>query len=184
MKPNLIKGLIIAGVFGLFILIFFCMGISYNNTDIDLRTRGQAQGKVCEAYYDKLWKIIQQKAQVATSYRDDFKSIYPQLIQGRYGNEKGGPLFKFIQESNPNFDITLYRELSQAIESERTGYFHEQEMLIDIKREHDAYIKKAPARWFIGDTSVLKITIITSTQTDSVYKTGKEDNIDLNLKSK
>ena len=152
---------------------------SANNNEISLRNHIEAQQKTCEAYYDKLWKIISQKAQVAEKYKDAFKEIYPALIEGRYGNEKGGTLMKWITESNPTFDVSLYKDLMSSIEGERAGFFMEQKKLIDLDREHKTLRQQFPASMFIGTRPDVKITIVTSSQTEAVYKTGKEDDINL-----
>jgi hypothetical protein len=103
MKKLLIIGLSVLTI----VIIISVLWISASNKEIRLRSKITAQKQVCEAYYDKLWKVISQKAQVAEQYKKTFKEIYPQLIAGRYGSEKGGSLMKWITESNPNFDVSL-----------------------------------------------------------------------------
>jgi len=163
------------------LIIVFFMNISIENTEIDLRARTEAQNKKCEAYFDKLWKILKQKAGVTDQYKEAFtKEIYPKLIEGRYAAKGDGSLMKWIQESNPTFDASLYKSLMRSIEVERTGFFNEQSILIDMQREHKVYIQKAPNRWFLSDTlKPVEIKIITSSKTDEVYRTGKEDDIEL-----
>lgn len=175
-----IKALIVTG----FILISFALitavtYVSSSNSEISLKNKIEAQAKTCEAYYDKLWKIIQQKTGVAKEYAKTFKDIYPALIEGRYGNEKGGTLMKWITESNPTFDVSLYKDLMSSIEAERTGFFMEQKKLIDLDREHKVLRQQFPASFFIGSRPDVKFTIITSSKTESVYKTGKEDDMEL-----
>ena len=117
---------------------------------------------------------------VTDQYKNAFKQIYPKLIEGRYA-QGDGSLMKWIQESNPTFDISLYSSLMRSIEVERTGFFNEQSSLIDMQREHTVYIQKAPNRWFLGDDKKIpvEIKVITSSKTDEVYRTGKEDDIEL-----
>src|SRR5690606_5717075 len=112
------------------------MWVNYSNADVDLQNRFKAQSKVNEAFFDKMFKILQQKAGVASEYKESFKEIYQPLIEGRYSKDEG-LLMKWIQESNPTFDASLFKDVMQSIEAERTGFFKEQEKLIDIKREHD-----------------------------------------------
>ena len=166
-------------VLGFFALTIGMAWVSANNKEISLRNQIEAQQKVCETYYDKLWKVLQQKAQVTDQYKAAFKEIYPALIEGRYGNEKGGTLMKWIQESNPTFDVSLYKDLMSSIESERAGFFMEQKKLIDLDREHKVLRQSFPASMFIGSRPDVKFTIITSEKTENVYKTGKENEIDL-----
>jgi hypothetical protein len=152
---------------------------SASNKEIRLRSQIEAQKQVCEAFYDKLWKVISQKAQVAEQYKGAFKEIYPELIEGRYGNEKGGTLMKWITESNPTFDVSLYKELSQSIEAERAGFFMEEKKLIDLNNEHRIVRNTFPSSLFVGSRPDIEITIISSEKTKKVFETGKEDDIDI-----
>ena len=174
------KLLIVTGlIVGFFALITTIMWISASNSEITLRNKIEAQEKTCETFYDKLWKIISQKAQVAEQYKEAFKEIYPELIAGRYGGEKGGTLMKWIQESNPAFDVSLYKDLSASIEAERTGFFMEQKKLIDLDREHKVLRQTFPSSIFIGSRPDVEFTIITSDKTEQVYKAGKENDVEL-----
>ena len=174
------KKIIIIGVSVLtLVIIVVITGISSSNKEIRLRSQITAQKQVCEAFYDKLWKVIAQKAQVADQYKDAFKEIYPQLIEGRYGNEKGGTLMKWITESNPTFDVSLYKDLMTSIEAERAGFFMEQKKLVDLNNEHRIIRQTFPASVFIGGRSDIAITIVSSDATKKVMETGKENDIDI-----
>jgi hypothetical protein len=49
-----------------------------------------------------------------------------------------------------------------------------------MQREHKVYLQKAPNRWFLDDNlKPVEIKVITSSKTDEVYRTGKEDDIEL-----
>ena len=87
---------------------------------------------------------------------------------------------KWVTESNPTFDASMYKDLMKSIEIERTGFFNEQAMLIDLQREHAAYIKKAPNRWFLdSNLKPVEIKVITSEATKETYATGEENDIEL-----
>lgn len=124
--------LVVAIVIGSLVATYF----SYNNREIALRQQAEAQRGKIEGVHDKMWKIIQQKAQVTDEYKQTFEKIYPQLIAGRYQNDQG-TMMKWIKESNPNFDVSLYRDLMQAIEIQRTEFQTSQERMLDIIREHE-----------------------------------------------
>ncbi len=174
------KKLIIIALAAFTLLIIIGISwISASNKEVKLRNKIEAQQTVCKAYYDKLWKVISQKAQVAEQYKNAFDTIYPKLIEGRYGDEKGGSLLKFITESNPDFDITLYKEVSNSIEAERAGFFAEQSILIDLRNEHNILRQSFPSKIFVGSRPEIKIDIITSDKTDAVYSTGKENDVEV-----
>lgn len=174
-KTGLIIGLVVI-VLGS--IIGLC-GVSISNDEIDTRNLANAEQTTCEAYFDKMWKVLKQQAGVADQYKEAFKEIYPKLMDGRYGAEKGGSLMKWVQESNPNFDIRLYDKLMNSIEAQREGFFNEQKKLISIKNKHENLLKKFPSSLFVGGREPLAIKIITSSNTKDVYRTGEENNVDL-----
>jgi hypothetical protein len=169
---------------GLGVLTVLIIGVvswwfSVSNTEVRLVNRGEAQQQVCEAYFDKMWKILQQKAGVTDQYKNSFKEVYTPLIEGRYSGEKGQSLMKWIKESNPQFDVSLYKDLMASIEGERNGFFIEQEKLIDIDRQHKDLIMTFPNSIVVGNRPNLEYKIIKSLKTDEVYKTGQENDVDL-----
>ena len=66
-----------------------------------------------------------------------------------------------------------------SIEAERTGFFMEQKLLIDLNNEHRIIRKTFPGSLFIGDREDIEIVIVSSTETKKVMETGIDDNIQL-----
>jgi hypothetical protein len=147
------------GVFGVVTSYF-----SYNNKEVSLRAQAEAQRGKVEGVHDKMWKIIQQKAQVTDEYKDAFAEIYPNIIAGRYQGEGDGSLMKWVTESNPNFDTSLYADLMQSIELYRTEFAKTQEKMLDIIREHKVLVTTYPGKWFISNVSEIEYTIVSSTK--------------------
>lgn len=174
---NVIFGSIAAVVV---VLILFIVGgyFHYNNKEVALRQQAEAQRGNIEATHDAMWKILQQKAQVTDEYRAAFDSIYPKLIEGRY-SQGDGSLMKWIKESNPNFDTSLYMDLMQSIEIERNNFKTSQSRMLDIIREHETLCKTVPAKWFISDDSPIEYKVISSTKTKAVMQTGLDDDTGL-----
>ena len=181
-----ITAFIIAGL--LFLgLVLFGSYVNITNNEVTMRKRVEAQQDVCKANFDKMFKVIAQSAQVPEQLmeksKEAFKEIYTPLMEGRYSNDRGGALMSWVTESNPQFDLNaiapLYERLQIAIEANREQYFLEQKKLIDMNREHSTYISKFWQKMFLGDIKPVDIKIITSTYTETAYKTGKEDNIDV-----
>ena len=100
------------------LIVLVGMYFTYNNKEVSLRKEINAQRGKIESVHDKMWKVIQQKAEVSEQYRETFEKIYPELISGRYAND-GNNAMKWIQEANPDFDTSLYKDLQQAIEIQR-----------------------------------------------------------------
>ena len=88
------------------LIVLVGMYFTYNNKEVSLRKEINAQRGKIESVHDKMWKVIQQKAEVSEKYRETFEKIYPELISGRYAND-GNNAMKWIQEANPDFDTSL-----------------------------------------------------------------------------
>ena len=169
---------IILIIVGFFVVLLIGMYFSYNNKEIALRKEGEAQKGKIESVHDTMWKIIKQKAQVSEKYKDAFEKIYPDLIRGRYANDQGS-MMKWIQEQNPNFDTSLYRDLSQAIEIQRTIFSNAQQRMLDILRERETLIESMPAKFFISNKTKIDYEVISSTNTKTIMETRIDDDINL-----
>lgn len=185
MSKNMVVGLVVGGLALFGFIVVIGMFISYGNHEVDLRTAFNAQQKANEVIFDKTWKVIQQKAGVSSEYADKFKEIYVQIMDARY--DKGdGSLMKWVQESNPQFDAGIYKDLSLAIESNRAEFARVQEKLIDIKREHDNLRMKFPSSVLLAIKGVkeLEMKLVTSSKTERAFATGKDDDVELFGKGK
>ena len=160
------------------VVIGFGMYVNYNNREVNLRNLAEAQRGNIENVYDKTWKILQQKAQVTDEYKEAFREIYPQLIEGRY-SQGDGSLMKWIQESNPNFDTSLYKDLMNSIEVERTYFASEQKKMLDIIRQHNTLRQSIPSGWFVGSRPQIEYTVISSSKAKNVMEVGEDNDIDL-----
>lgn len=175
-KIILISALVIAIISAVSIISCY---FSYNNSEIRLRAESEAQRGKIEGVHDKMWKVISQKAQITTEYKDAFAKIYPDIISGRYSGNGDGSLMKWVTEQNPNFDTSLYKDLMQSIEILRTEFQKSQERMLDIIREHTALCTTYPGRWFITNTATIEYTIISSTKSKTVVETGIDDDVKL-----
>lgn len=165
-------------------------GIGVNNSEIETKFRGEAQQENCEAFFSNMWEIMKTKAGVADEYRDAFTEIYPKLIEGRY-SQGDGSLMKWIVESNPNFDPSLYKDLMVTIEAQRNAFFLEQQKLIDIDRVHKTMRATFPKNLIIGKRPNIGykvdengnvtegIIILKNLATVEAYATGLDDSPDL-----
>lgn len=167
---------IISGIVIFIGLISFSMYLNFNNREVSLRSDGEAAVRDVSLNYDNMWKTIKQKAQVSDAYKDAFDTIYTKLIGERY-NKDNGLLFKFVTEANPNFDIRLYQDLSNAIEGLRNTFLLKQERVVDILNQHNKLRKTLPSKWFIGSRPEIVYHPITSTITDQVVASGKDDDV-------
>lgn len=172
------KGLIVAlAAIGAFILVCGGWGVSTSNDEVRLRNQIGGKQEANKVTYDAAWKIVQQKAEVAETAKDGFADVFVQMTQARYQNESDQLLMRWVQESNPSFDMSLFRDLSSAIEAQRMGFARDQKELIDLKREHDNLRLTFPSSLIAGGRPEADITIVTSGKTEETFSTGREDDV-------
>lgn len=172
-------GIVAVIIFAFLGLVVGGMYVSYNNQEVGLRNEASAQQDKCMLVQDTMWKTLKQKAGVSEQSANKFKEVFSEIMDARYDNARGGALLSFITEANPNYDQSLYADLSRSVESERKSYMTAQSRLRDIKREHDDLRQKMPGNFFVGDRPELKITLVTSTVTEGVYEQGVDDDTNL-----
>ena len=175
-KTIVVVGLII--IFALVVITSVGSYFNYNNQEVALRKKAEGQRKNIENVHDAMWKIISQKAQVSSEYREGFDSIYTHIIAGRY-SQGDGSLMKWIKEANPNFDTSLYKDVMESIETQRTAFAREQKMMIDIVREHSTLCNTYPGCWFIKNTSEIEYTVVSSSKSKEAMTTGVDDDVKL-----
>lgn len=174
------SGIITMIVITLFILIGFIgcsQYISYNNDEVRLVNEFEAQEKKIEMVHDVCWKTIQSKAGVAKEYRASFDSIYSHIMDKRYSHNDG-VLFNWIKESNPEFSMELYKDLSMTIEVQRKQFLSSQEKIVDIVREHNNMLDVIPGSWFLSGKKKLEYEVISSSYSKEVMQTRMDDKVD------
>lgn len=173
---NKIITIALIAIIGIFAITGISMYFSYNNEEVALRNEAEAQRGKIEGCHDKMWKVISQKAQISNEYKNSFDSIYTHIITGRY--DKGdGSLMKWITESNPQFDSSLYKDIMQSVEILRTEFQKSQERMLDIQREHKTLCERYPSKFFISNKTPIEYTVVSSTRSKDVMETGMDDDV-------
>ena len=132
-----------------------------------------------------MYDIVTKKVQITKSNKDAFKENINIIMTNRKDAEQ--VFFKWIQESNPNIGYNevadLYKDLSRTIEAQREGFFIQEKMLQDIKLQHDNLIDLFPNSLFLSILGRNKLNYkpVSSSFTEKVFETGKDDNKNLNL---
>lgn len=163
------------------VCLFAVFGIvGWSNNEVQLRQQVVAQQKVNETVFDNTWKTISQTAQVTDKYKESFRVVYKDMMEGRYSADKNqNPLFKWINESNPQFGDAVFTRLVTIIEANRATFTLEQKKLIDLNRQHITMISTFPGSLFASFLGriAIQITVVTSETTEKVFKNGREDSI-------
>jgi hypothetical protein len=152
--------------------------IGYKNEEVTLRNLAETKQENIANSYDAMWKIISQKAQISTEYKNSFDSIYSHIMGERY-SKGDGSLMKWVTESNPQFDMSLYRDLSNTVESQRLYFRNEQADLLNIAMQHKNLIQKFPGSFFLSGKEPIKVKLITSAKTKEVVRSGEDNDVDL-----
>jgi len=156
-----------------------CSAVGWHNKAIALESQFKAQQKANEVEYDKVWKVIAQKAQIPGKYKEDFKDVYTGIMEKRYGSGQNGKMMLWIKEQNPEFDSSLYKDIMNAVEGQREGFARVQKQLLDIKREHDNLRQQFPSTLICGSRTELEAQLVTSGKTTETFKTGEENDVSL-----
>ena len=190
------KGFLIGlGIFLVLGIGIAVWAVGVSNDEKQIVNRMDAQKEVVGLYFDKMWKILKQKAGVAEASKDAFKDIYVGIMEGRYSGDTGpdggstegmvglptggAALMKWVQEQNPDFDQSVFTDLQNSIETERNGFFVEQKKLTDMNRQHEDMRDLFPKSIICKNRPAYEYTPITSSVTENVVATGKEDDIEL-----
>ncbi len=174
--PNLLKWLVLIGLPVIFLISTYA---SFNNREVKLRTTFVMQMKNRTALFDKMWKVISQKAQIAKAYDSSFMRIVQAAMDPR--KDGAGIMMKWVQESNPTLQSgtvqELYKDLSRTIESERNGFFEREETLASIQQQHSQFLQSFPNNFYniFAGRKELEYNPISSDRTDDVMKTGKDN---------
>lgn len=167
--------IIVLGVFvGIAVLAISLFGwfISVKNRQVALREQYDASQKVIQTAHDNMWKTIQQKYNVANTYKDGFNESVRAVVQGR----TGGALFKSVQENMPGLTPEMYKEVMATIEGKRDMLRNSMNTSVDIARTYNTFVQSAPQSWILDNTKI-DARIITSGKTSDAYQSGQDDDI-------
>jgi hypothetical protein len=169
--------LIAAAIAAILIFIIGFMYIGASNKEIALRNQIKAKQAANKASFDTVWKVIAGKASVTEKERESFRTTFIDIMNARTGNDKN-LMWKWAHEAQIPINNDLWKDLSVAIESQREGFKQDQQMLLDLNREHDNMIDTFPSSLFVGQRGKITVQIVTSTKTEQTFQTGKEENAD------
>lgn len=169
------------GIAGIVILIMIFWAIGLSNTYNKKFVTGKSFQKNSEVVFDNTWKKIKSQAGVTKEYKNAFKDVYVELMDARYENDKGAgqqTLMKWVTESNPEFDVSLYKTLMNTIEGSRNEFTMVQKQLIDIDRELKSMKVTFPNSLILKNKADLEIKLVTSGKTKQAFETGEENDVD------
>jgi hypothetical protein len=170
--------LIGAGGVLLLCLMVFMYAVGAQRSEIAARNATDAQVGVVQVAHDNMWKVLAKKAGVSQQYKpENYRELLAEVVEGR----KGGGLAKFVQEQNPNFDLSLLKDLSQSVEASHAIVVREQNRLLDLDREHNNIIQDPLKGLFLSAAQKRPIAykLITSSRSRTAQETGEDNDVDL-----
>ncbi len=125
-----------------------------------------------------MWKILAQKAEISSQYKpENYKELIAEVVKGR----TGGSFAKFVQEQNPQFDLSLLKDLGQSVEAERKTLVREEKLLLDYNQHHRNIVRNRWKRYFLSADQIQEIDaqVITSGRSKSAIETGEDNDTKL-----
>ena len=179
--PSVILVVVGLAISGLILAIY---GVSTYNTASRLHNLYDAKLVDNNSEFDNMYKKIAQTSQIPTAKKEALKEIFNGYATARTGNGDSGSLMKWVQESVPNVDLSEYKDIMNIITGSRDSWTNRQKELIDIARQYNEMLSVFPSNLLLQVLGFKKIDpkIVTSTRTEQAFATGKDDDLDLNLK--
>ena len=173
-------------VFLLTVIVISCGAVvGVNNSCVRQEAEIKAQYKQNQNNYDNYFKKLKEIAQVPAMYVKDLKKVWDGVMRGRYGKDGSRATWQWLKEHNPTLDTSMYKKIQTVIEAGRVDFEQNQKMLLDKKRLYeDTYLKQFPSGFIASILGFPKMDlstmdIVTSEETEKVFKTKKSDPIKL-----
>lgn len=163
--------------------------VSFNNDCARMEARIETQWKQNQNNYASYFNTIKELAQVGEMYEADLEKLYATAMRGRYGTDGSKAIVSFVKEKNPTLDSKMYVKIQDAIQSGRAAFEAEQKTLLDKKNTYKEMRTTFPGSALAGvlgypKIDLDKIDIVTNSETEEAFRTGKAGPIKLRGDSK
>ena len=198
MPKNLLIGLIILAVL-IIVPLGSCVGYRFDVRGLENTI--QTQYREDKNEYDSFWKSVAESSQVPAKYAADMEQLLTADTSGKYGEGGSNALMLWAADRNITLDSGTYVQLQRTIETGRNKFERAQRTLLakqeSLRNLRDTTWsgalfgglvelraqtgKDRPTEDDDGDgrLTVLDYMIMTSDKTETAFKTGKADALDV-----
>jgi len=167
------------------ILLMILGNVFYNNskhiynTSLAFHNEFKQVGQEKETYYDNMWKTYSMKDNIVIRNKETFIEVTNILMDGRRDGQSA--TWKWVQENQPvpyGEFTRFYSDLSNFIESQRSGYLTLETKAQKIAKENNTFLDVVPNNLYNIILRCDHITYkpgFTSTRTQQVFESGIED---------
>lgn len=158
------------------VLVLAGWGISLNNQEVSLRTSVEAKQLDNKNQLANMKNKFRETAQVSEKEAQLLTDAFVKYASARSGNG-GGSFATLVTEAVPTINPTTLRNLQNIVESSRNSWTTRQSELVDINRAHTQLLRQFPGNILFGilGRKEISIVIVTSTEAEEAFRTGKEE---------
>ena len=168
---------------GIIILCWFISPIGsiikLYNKNIEYTNQLDKQQYARKMFFDKLWKVYLQKYEICELNKNTFLEVTNMIMEGRHDGEQ--VTWKWLQENQniPYSEFTkFYSDLSGFVNGQREEYYKLEEACMETVRQQNSMLDSFPNVMYNKVLGIQKLQYnpgFTSTHTEHVFKTKKED---------
>jgi hypothetical protein len=181
MKTSAIILAVLGAVFGIILLIAFAV-LGTVNKYSRLEVRAGAEETNNKNILDNTRKMIREAGVVAKEEVAALEKLIVGYAKARGQNGGGGDnnvvSIGMVQEAVPSItSVDTIKRLSNIASAGRIDWQNAQSKLIEIKRQGDDMLKQQPSGFILSlfGKKEIKVTIITSDETEENFATGKDN---------
>jgi len=177
------------GLTAIFAMIAFVVGmyvLNLNNTQATLLNTYQAKKEANKADLSNLKSKLPEIAAVSNDAMDDLERILTKYANARTP-EASGQMMLWVQEQVPNVDMSVKKNLVNAISATRDSWTDRQKELIDISRAYNGNLSVQPSKFILmtmlGYKPIAADVVITE-GTAKAFETLRDEPMDFTRRPK
>ena len=174
MSKTLIGGIAALALVAITTFSVVGMYFSYNRVEVHARSACEAQLGNVENVLDNMWKNFQEIGGIADRERETAKALFREYAEARTV-EGQGRMMAWITEQVPNATPQLYVDLQARLTAGRQEYRQSQTYMLELVRAHTNIVRDPFKGFFIRNGQPFDFNVISSADTETAVKTGRDE---------